>query len=154
MPSLVFASIVAALTLLQTPAPAPDFSGTWTMDRSRSQTAEAVTLNIKQTVTEIVIETTRAGATSTRTYPIEATPHAPNAAITAGHSHAYWDHAKLVTEVTDEIQGQAVSFKQTRSLNEGGTEMTIESLTVVQHGYSLSGGQNYSTAKDVYLRSK
>jgi hypothetical protein len=152
MRSLVFASFVAALSFLQAPTTKPDFSGTWTMDRSRSQSPDVVTLQITQTPTEIAIETTKAGTSTKRIYRFESTPHPATEAVTAEHSHAYWRESQLITETSGDIQGQTVSFKQTRSLNATGTEMAVESLTIVQHGYSLVGGQNYSTAKDVYVK--
>ena len=155
MTSLVFTSLAVALALSQgVPALKPDFTGTWTMDRGRSQSPESVTLAIKQTAAEISIETNRAGSISTVNYPFEATPHAGTDAITAGHSHAYWEGTKLVTETSGNIQGQTVSFKQTRSLNAARTEMTVDSIVIVQHGYSLGGARNYGTAKDVYVRAK
>ena len=154
MQSLVFASIALVLAFQGSPAPRPDFSGTWTMDRSRSQTADSVTLDIKHSATEISIETNQAGKISKRTYPLEPTPHPAAQAITAGHSHAYWLDTALVTETAGEIQGQTVSFKQTHTLNTAGTEMSVESLTVVQHGYAAKGAKNYSAAKDVYVRAK
>ena len=49
----------------------PDFSGTWTMDLSRSETAAQgpaigpVTVAIQQTAAEVRIETTRNGTTET-----------------------------------------------------------------------------------------
>ena len=41
-----------------------------------------------------------------------------------------------------------------RFLNASGTEMTVETITIVQHGYGIKDGKNYSTAKDVYVRAK
>ena len=152
MMSLVFASLVAAFSFFQVPAAKPDFSGTWTMDRSRSQSPDLVSLEITQTPTEIAIETISAANRTKRIYKFEATPHPATEAVTAEHSHAYWRGTELVTEASGQIQGQTVSFKQTRSMNAAGTEMTVESLTIVQHGYSVVGGQNYSTAKDVYVK--
>jgi hypothetical protein len=32
--------------------------------------------------------------------------------------------------------------------------MTVESLIIVQHGYSFGGTRNYGTAKDVFTRGK
>lgn len=155
MMSVVFTSLALVMALFQAvPASKPDFSGTWTMDRSRSQSSESITLVIKHTATEVSIESNRAGTISTTNYPMEASPHAATATIAAGHSHAYWLGTELVTETSGEVKGQTVSFKQTRSLNGPGTEMTVESLTVVQHGYALKDGKNYSGAKDVYVRAK
>ena len=59
-----------------------------------------------------------------------------------------------MTETVTDIQGQTVSYRQMRFLNEAGTEMTVETITIVQHGYSMKGGKNYSTTKDVYVRAK
>ena len=152
---LVSASIAVVLAFLQLPpAQNPDFSGSWTIDRSRSQTSGSVTLEIKHTATEISIETNQSGKISKVSYPLEQSLHLATETIAAGHSHAYWRDEALVTETAGEIQGQTVSFKQTRTLNEAGTEMSVESLTVVQHGYAAKGAKNYSSAKDVYVRAK
>jgi hypothetical protein len=155
MPSLLFAALAVAVTLFQAaPAPKPDFSGNWTMDRSRSQSPELATLTIKHTATEISIETAVGTTTSVKIYPFEMSAHAAKEAITSGHSHANWDGASLVTETSGNIQGQTVSYKQTRSMNSAGTEMTVESIVIVQHGYAVADSKNYATAKDVYVRLK
>ena len=155
MMSLVFTSLMLALTLVQAgPARTPDFTGTWAIDRSRSQSPGSVTLGIKQTATDVSVETTRGGTASVTVYTFEPSPQAAAEAITAGHSHAYWSETKLVTETSGNIQGQTVSYKQTRWLNAAGTEMTVETIVVVQHGYSIEGSKNYGTAKDVFVRTK
>ena len=155
MMSLVVASLTLALSLLQsTPVSRPDFSGSWTMDRSRSQSPEANSLKITQSPTEITIETQTGGKTSTRTFVFEASKHPASETLSAGHSHASWDGTILANEAVGEISGQTVSYRQLRYLNGPSTEMTVESVTVVQHGYSLKGGKNYTTLKDVYVRDK
>ena len=156
MMSLASASLALVLAFVQAaPVPKADFSGRWTIDRSRSESPANVVLEIKHTATEISIETFRGDTTSKRVYPLEPEAHTISAAaVTEGHSHAYCSGTQLVTEVSGEIRGQTVSFKQTRSLNAAGTEMTVESITIVQHGYSLEGGKTYGTAKDVYVRAK
>ena len=155
MMSLVVASLTLALSLLQsTTLSKPDFSGTWTMDRSRSQSSEATTLKITQSATEITIETQTGGKTATRTFAFEVSPHPASETLSAGHSHASWDGTILVNEAIGTISGQTVSLRQLRYLNGPGTEMVVESVTVVQHGYSVQGGKNYNTAKDVYVRAK
>ncbi len=155
MRSLLFASLTLALGLLQgTPVTRPDFSGSWTMDRSRSQSETSATLVIKQSASQITIATTSAGKTSARTYPFEASPHPASETITAGHTHASWDGTKLVTEGATDVSGQTVSFRQMRYLNASGTEMTVETITIVQHGYSIRDGKNYASGKDVFVRAK
>jgi len=155
MLSLVLASLALSLNVWQSPPTSkPDFSGSWTMERGRSQSAESATVEIKQSATEIIIVTRSAGTTSTRTYPLEASPHSASETISAGHTHASWDGTKLVTEAITDISGQTVSYRQMRFLNASGTEMTVETITIVQHGYAMKDGKNYSTAKDVYVRTK
>jgi len=155
MLSVVLASLTLFLNVLQSaPAQRPDFSGSWTMDRSRSQSSEGATLEIKQSAGEIVIVTHIAGKASSRTYPFEVSPHPASETITAGHTHASWDGTKLVTETMSDIKGQTVSYRQLRFLDASATEMTVETLTIVQHGYGIKDGKNYSTAKDVFVRAK
>ena len=155
MMSPLVASLTLALSLLQSiPASRPDFSGSWAMDRSRSQSSESTTLKITQGATEITIETQSGGKTSTRTFAFEVSPHSASETLSVGHSHATWDGTILVNETVGTISGQTVSIRQMRYLNSPGTEMTVESVTIVQHGYSVKGGKNYATAKDVYVRAK
>ena len=155
MMSSVLASLTLALSLSQSiPASRPDFSGTWTMDRSRSQSSESTTLTITQNATQITIDTQSAGKTSTRKFAFEVSPHPASETLSAGHSHASWDGTILVNETVGTISGQTVSLRQLRYLNAAATEMTVESVTIVQHGYSVKGGKNYTTAKDVYVRAK
>jgi hypothetical protein len=149
-------SLAVALALFQgAPAPAkPDFSGTWTLDRSRSQSPETITLTIQQTATEIRIDAVRNAPSSVRTYPIDLEAKPGGRGIDSSRSRAYWDGAKLVTEGSGNIQGQTVSIRESRSLNADGTEMTVETLIIVQHGYSFGGTRNYGSAKDVFTRVK
>jgi hypothetical protein len=149
-------SLAVALALCQgAPTPAkPDFSGTWTLDRSRSQSPETITLTIQQTATEIRIDAVRDAPSSVRTYPIDLEAKPGGRGIDSSRSRAYWDGAKLVTEGSGNIQGQTVSIRESRSLNEAGTEMTVETLIIVQHGYSFGGTRNYGSAKDVFTRVK
>ena len=155
MMSSVLASLTLALSLSQSiPASRPDFSGTWTMDRSRSQSSDSTTITITQSATEITIETQSGGKTSTRTFAFEVSKHPASETLSVGHSHASWDGTILVNETVGAISGQTVSIRQLRYLNSAATEMTVESVTLVQHGYSVKGGKNYTTAKDVYVRAK
>ena len=155
MLSSVIASVTLSLIVLQSPSAArPDFSGSWTMERTRSQSAESATLEIKQSAGEIIIVTHSAGKTSERKYPFETSPHPASETISAGHTHASWDGTKLVTETVGDIKGQTVSYRQIRFLDASSTEMTVETITIVQHGYAIKDGKNYSTAKDVYVRVK
>ena len=158
MTSLLPAAVAVALITQAMTATKPDFSGTWTMDRERSESAMQeqpigpVSVIITQTGTNVTIQTTRDGKPDVATYTIEAMPKTPGT-MGAGTRRAYWDGLRLVTEGAGNIQGQTVSVREARTLNPSSTEMTVESTVTVQHGYTLKGTKNYATAKDVYTRT-
>ena len=71
-------------------------------------------------------------------------------------SRYYWDGVKLVTETvrlaSDAPEG-TFRTKEVRTLDGSGTEMTVETMLVVEHGYTLKGTKNHETGKDVYRKS-
>ena len=168
MTSVPAVAIVAAVLLSPLPATQspPDFSGTWTIDRERSESPhqgsgfEPAVYVITQTASDITIETQRGTARTTVRYPIgpatapqpPAPPSTAQASAPRPAGRAYWSGASLVTDGTTTIQGQTVSVRETRTLDAAGAEMTVETLLVVQHGYTFKGAQNYGTAKDVYRK--
>ncbi len=148
-----------ALTVISLEAQShPDFSGTWTMDRERSESLhqsepiEPPTIVIAQGESELTIETKRSTSTTRATYTIVASS-APGNAPPAIGTRAFWDGGALVTEGNRTVQGQTVSVRETRTLNAAGDEMTVQTLLVVQHGYSFKGARNYGASKDVYRRA-
>lgn len=158
MTSLLPAALAVTLIAQTMTAAKPDFSGSWTMDRERSESAMQeqpigrVTVSITQSGTTLTIEATRDGKPEVTTYTIEELPNGPGV-IGAGTRRAYWDGLKLVTEGAGNVQGQTVSVREARTLNASRTEMTVESTVTVQHGYTFRGAKNYATAKDVYTRT-
>jgi hypothetical protein len=159
MTSFLSAAPSVALLLCVLPAAqvTPDFSGTWTIDVERSEsphqgaTFEPVTFVIAQTAEEVAIETRRRAGVSRAIYPLVSAAAAERLAKPTG-GRAYWDGDSLVTEGNRVVQGQTVSVRETRSLDGSGTEMTVRTLLVVQHGYTFKGAQNYGAATDVYRR--
>ena len=121
---------------------APDFSGTWTMDLTRSEAAAQgtptgpVTVAIRQTPGEVNIETTRNGRT-------EAVRYLPVSAKATGATEPMgsfrWEGAKLVTRLVTDINKQAITVEEVRSLDPAGREMTVEVMLVVEHGYQSGG---------------
>jgi hypothetical protein len=132
----------------------PNFSGTWKMDPTRSESAAQkdpvgpVTVVIAQTPNELTIETARAEGSSAVTYKLDGS----EVKIPGGTAKTHWDGPVLVTEIERDVQGQAVSTKEARSLTADGNEMLVEMTLVVQHGYT-SATPNYTRGKDVYVRS-
>jgi hypothetical protein len=144
----------------------PDFSGTWTMDVQRSvsptypELGGAVTLVIHQSDTAVTIETKRGDRSATVTY----LPGKPSTTPASGvdpagpaspPSRYYWDGVNLVTETvrlaSDAPEG-TFRTKEVRTLDRSGTEMTVETILVVEHGYTLKGTKNHETGRDVYRK--
>jgi hypothetical protein len=147
--------------LLQAPlAPAdfrPSFTGTWRLDASRSESAatnespEPLFVDITQTSRDLTLVTRQGERQNRIVHVFVASPSTPFS-IDGSSGRAYWDGVALVTEGTRLVQGQTVATRETRRLNRDLTEMTVEVMVIVQHGYSLRGTKNYGVGKDVYLR--
>jgi hypothetical protein len=170
---LVASSLLALLfsPCISTAQTRPDFSGTWRMDASRSESAmqaepiKSMTVVIKQTASDITIETTTERGTSTEIYSLIQTPRSdaakspakPGEKVTpplekAAEKMARWQGDALVTEVVRDVRGQSVTAQQTRRLAASGNEMVVDSIVEVQHGYTLSGAKNYGSGKDVFVK--
>jgi hypothetical protein len=153
--ALAVGTLLASRTIAQQ---RPDFSGTWSMDVSRSDSSThegfvgPVTWVIRQSPRQLVVDIKRGPKSMTLTYTIYDKP--PGAAAGGVPSYAgYWIGDALVTETAQNIQGQTVTTKETRTLQNDGQQMHVERTVQVEHGYTLRRGQNYSSAKDVFLKS-
>jgi len=125
----------------------PDFSGTWTLDAAKSDPAPAgrggggggaATLTIKQTATEIAIQSEGRQGPQTMTYKLDGS-ESKNEQMGRGGaqtivSKAKWDGASLVIDTTREIQGMSISTHEVRKLDNGGKEMKVESTTQTPQG--------------------
>ncbi len=154
------AAALAAMLFLHVAADAqspPDFSGTWTLDPARSQSAQqgepfkSVTFVIAQSVGQVRIEATRGNEKESVLYPLTKSRASIGA---SGQSEAYWEGEQLVTVTQRTVSGQTVTVKEARTLGPGGTDMIVETTVVVQHGYSMPGAKNYGNSRDVFTRSK
>jgi hypothetical protein len=150
----------------------PDFSGTWVMDMSRSETAAQgadatprtpVTLVIRQTARQLNIQTEADGRRDSIEYPFLETQPAREVTGTSGPSgappiqqaFAQWKDGRLETTANLDINNQAVTRTESHSLDASGREMTVETVLVVHHGYESNGGaptSNRNALKDVYVR--
>ena len=144
-----------------------DFSGTWKMDPARSESAHQavpigpVTLIIKQTATDLTMETRRAepGKSGTRvetlTYKLDGSE--TTTAATDGtpiKCRAHWEGAKLITGTTRNIQGATVTTLYAHSLDRSGNELTVNKTLTVEHGYQFEGAKSYGSGTDVFIRVK
>ncbi len=151
---------LACLSLWQAAAaPSSDgralFAGTWQLDPARSESAaessDPVLVEISQTDRELTIATMQGSRRHQVAYVFTSGPPAPYG-IDGSAGRASWNGTTLVTEGTRLIQGQTVATRETRTLNRDATEMTVEVVVIVQHGYQFRGARNYGIGKDVYTK--
>jgi hypothetical protein len=140
--ALTIACVVALGSLGLGAQSHPDFSGTWSMDLTRSEAAAQgtpigpVSVAIRQMPEEVRIDTTRNGRT-------ESVRYLPSSAKPAGGTELLgafrWEGSKLVTTLVTDINKQAITVQEARSLDSTGREMTVELTLVVEHGYQSGG---------------
>ena len=157
MRKMILTLLASLLLAIGAPAQSsPDFSGSWRLDLSRSDAAAhadtpgPVTVTIKQSSAEIHIATTTSRGTTDLTYifvPADAPP-------LGSRPNARWNGDVLVTNSLRDINGQSVTVQQSRRLSANGTEMIVESIVNVQHGYTAAGAQTYGVSTDVFVRAR
>jgi hypothetical protein len=158
MPLLLI--LVAAALAAQSPADRANFTGSWKMVAARSDSPSQtppvtdMTFVIEHAATHIRLDITMPNVKPMSiSYPIVPTPKLPADPVAGDERRAYWDGAgRLVVERGGTISGQTVSSRQALSLSPDGSEMTVERLVIVQHGYTLKGAKNYASARDVFTR--
>jgi len=161
------AAIVMVVGLSALPVHAqerPDFSGTWTLDSTRSESAAQgqpigpVTVAIQQSGQEIRVQTDRDGKHETVTYPLDAAQEPPKAVGTAGSATSRWNGDVLQTESMRSINGKAVMVRESRHLDRAGREMIVETSVEIEHGYEGAGDKDqakpYITFKDVFVKAQ
>ena len=143
------------------------FFGRWKMDPARSDSAHqavpigAMTVVIKQTANELIIETmtsvSRNGSAAQtesvayRLDGLENTVTTPSGGTLK--TRARWDGPKLVTETVRNINGVPVTMQHVLSVRAGGKQLTIDRTLTVQHGYQSPSGNNTGAGKDVFVRT-
>jgi hypothetical protein len=155
-------AVVTLMTpLLGTPDTKTDFSGTWEMDSTRSESPHSGDFNgpvivvIKQTESEISVETRREGQSETIVYKMDGSETEKPAPDNGPYRwRAKWDGPKLTTETHRNINSTAVTILEVRSLSNGRNEMTVNRTLTVQHGYSGTGAKNYASAKDIFVKAR
>ena len=143
-----------------------DFSGTWKMDPDRSESAHQavsigpVTLVVKQTSTDLTLETLRSGPGKSMTQREIVTFKLDGAESTLPGENdvpiktkAHWEGTKLVLGTVRNIQGSTVTTLNVHSLDPKGKEMTVHKTLTVQHGYQSEEPKNTGTGIDVYVKT-
>ncbi|MEJ7607012.1 MAG: hypothetical protein WKF37_12295 [Bryobacteraceae bacterium] len=165
MNHIVLGTFVAAVALLipclGSPDTKTDFSGSWEMDATRSESAHSstssgpVTLVMKQSASEVSIETRQNGQSETIVYKLDGSESQKPAQDNGPFQWtARWEGTKLVTETHRNVNRATVTIKEILSLDSKAKEITVERTVTVQHGYSMRGTQNYSSGKDVFVKAR
>src|SRR5438046_7655488 len=100
MKSLLAAVLITLIPFSTHAQSKPDFSGTWKMDPSRSESAAQkepigpVTIVIAQTEHDVKIETTSSEASSAVTYRLDGS----EVTVPGGTAKTHWEGPTLVTE--------------------------------------------------------
>jgi hypothetical protein len=152
--------LILVTSLLGGPDSKTDFSGTWEMDMTRSESPYygeskgPVTVVIKQTADELSVETRRDGLNETIVYKMDGSETEKPATDNGPYKwRARWDGPKLTTEVHRNINRATVTISELLSLADDGKEMMINRTLTVQHGYNVRGAKNYASAKDVFVKA-
>jgi hypothetical protein len=165
--------LAAVLTLLSSVATAagqtrPDFTGTWQMDMSRSESAAQradaspsgpVTVAIEQSTSQVVIDTNRDGQQQEVRYTFDGNDPRPvgtsgSDEVTLQPAGAQWRGEELITTTMYRVNGMAVKQVQTRRLAADGREMHVETRLDMQHGYETNHPEykSGSVVRDVFTR--
>jgi hypothetical protein len=151
---------VLALLLLQQAPEVPDLNGSWKMVAARSESPQQsspvteMTFVIEQAPDRVRLDmTSGADKTVSVVYPIVAKPEKQGPPLVGDERRAYWDGNRLITERGGTISGQTVSSRQSLTLSADRSELFVERLVIVQHGYTLRGAKNYASVKDVFVRA-
>jgi len=140
------------------------FSGTWTMDPSRSESAHqdvptgASTLVIRLTDAELIMETTRNEADKpfheTLTFKLDGSETAStgDGGVTV-NGKAHWDGPKLIVETARNVQDSTVTTVYVHTLSPNGRNLIIDKTLTVQHGYQGASAPTTGHGKDVFVRA-
>ncbi len=131
------------------------------MDASRSESARSstpsgpVTLVIKQTGTDLRMETRQNGQSETIVYKLDGSESQKPAQDNGPFQWtARWEGTKLVTDTHRNVNRATVTIKEILSLDSKVKEISVDRTLTVQHGYTMRGAKNYSSGKDVFVKSK
>ena len=120
----------------------PDFSGTWTLDASKSDAPMGRGGRGGPpgpiTITQAADTLTQKRGEQTLTYKLDGSESSNEVQGRGGvqtvKSKAHWEGSKLVIESTREIQGFELTTKEERTLSADGKEMTVQTTASTPQG--------------------
>ena len=156
MTKRVVLSALMTAVILPFPARAqtkPDFSGTWTLDASKSDAAMgrrggAPAASEPIVVTQAANQLTIKRGEQSLVYKLDGSETANQMPGRGGpqeiKSKAHWEGSKLIIETMRDFQGMSITQKELRSLSADGKEMIVEQ--------SVQTPQGERTTKQVYSK--
>jgi len=148
---VIVTALALALPAVARAQSKPDFSGSWTLDQSKSDPPPmrgggggggggregrgrggfgGGAQTIRQSGNELSITSEGRGGPQTMTYKLDGSESTNKVMGRGGEmdakSKARWDGSKLVIETTREMGGNPVTITETRTLSSDGKEMTVE----------------------------
>lgn len=148
----------------------PDFSGTWTMDMSRSESAaqgtdvaprKPVQLILRQSPADFNVETDRDGTRERLRFVFGRSEIAAPVGTAGGTAPSAepagleWQGGDLITTTVYRVNGMPVKQIRTHRLAPNGREMFVETRIEMQHGYESDHPEyrSGSIVKDVYTKA-
>ena len=141
---------------------AADFSGTWKLDVSRSESpgfggTVPRMQSIRQTGSSLIVLTDYGERSETLTYTAEGTERPLVGQEKEAAGSLRWEGTSLVTVIVRTINGRPVTSEQRRTLRADGREMMVVTMTKVEHGYNrpetLVASGAASSATDIYVKT-
>ena len=161
--SSILPAVIAMVVLLPPLARGQDranLTGTWTMVPERSESpaqdppVRSIVLDISQSDATLTVNANRDGKTTATSYPVDNTRTPAAGTVGAGTTRAYWEGPRLVAWRAGNVQGQTVSIRDTYELNADKSELVVETMVEIQHGYTMKGAKNYATSRDVFTKTR
>jgi hypothetical protein len=124
-------------------AAAPNFSGDWKLDPTRSQYGQfpapaAMTRKVQHKDPSLAMSTTQKGpqgeVTTELKYSTDGKPVVNKLTSGDAQGSAHWEGERLVIESSREVQGGQATQKETWTLSDGGKTLTIQSHVTVPQG--------------------
>lgn len=121
----------------------PDFSGTWTLDTSKSDApmgrgGRGGGAQGPMTITQDANTLTQKRGEQMLVYKLDGSESSNEVQGRGGlqtvKAKAHWEGSKLIVESTREVQGFSLTTKEERSLSTDGKEMTIQTTASTPQG--------------------
>ena len=156
--------LVARVAGAQAPSPAAEFTrlaGTWQLDAAgNTSVAERRVITLSPQWFRIEIQRTEDDRPPVLTYRFDGADAVNPFGSGKATSRLLREGGAIVTETIYEIRNSPITVRETLSVNPAGTELTVNTIVRVEHGYegALAGGEkkppNVSTAMAIYRKQQ